>query len=422
MSKKLIDSKPTILVLTAFDTIGNQGGVSKVVREHEKMFIDSGYNYVMLFPTAKIKTNLLGCCINGRFIGLISENEIKEFITSNLICEIHIHHLLRMNIEAIEGIIRDNDINVKFFVHDFYSICPSISFVNSEGKFCGDDPVSEKKCHGCAFFEEAITHKEKIINFINTLRNRLVVVFPSDYANDVWQKAYGILDVKQMVIPHQMKVGTYNLNKKIKEPIEEIRIAYLGKCNTIKGFESWSSSIKKISNNRYSFFVFSEDQQKSSLWKNIYINVKKNEFDTIEKLRNNHIDVVVLNSILGETYSYTYFESYASNCFVITNQNSGNIARSVKQNGNGIVMDEPDELYSVLNNEEELRILLNKWKAIANGPDFLEPNKEFVRITSQSAISETCKGLILYRSFSVKRLILEFGYRVMRLAKKCNFI
>ena len=43
----------------------------------------------------------------------------------------------------------------------------------------------------------------------------------------------------------------------------------------------------------------------------------------LNALRQNNVDVAILWSLCKETYSYTYFECYAANVFVVTDENSG---------------------------------------------------------------------------------------------------
>ena len=76
----------------------------------------------------------------------------------------------------------------------------------------------------------------------------------------------------------------------------------------------------------------------------------------IKALRKNKIHIVVLFSCCPETYSYTYHEATAAGCYIVTNDESGNIAYMVDKNGNGIVLKNSTEsLYQFLKNEEKVR-------------------------------------------------------------------
>ena len=86
----------------------------------------------------------------------------------------------------------------------------------------------------------------------------------------------------------------------------------------------------------------------------IYAGVLNNRQDPmamLNALRQNNVDVAILWSLCKETYSYTYFECYAANVFVVTDENSGNIAFQVLKNGNGKVVGSATELLNLFDND-----------------------------------------------------------------------
>lgn len=193
-----------ILSFSCFDPIGNQGGVSKVIREHMRLFQDAGYCYALLFPIAKVKTKLWGNLINNEFQTLISTEDVCDRIAKEGgIVEIHLHHLMRMNLDDVTKIVDLCKVPVKFFVHDFYPCCPSINFMDCTGKYCGDSAVSEGKCRHCAMYKSASGHWERMEKFFQRLEDRLTVVAPSQYALSVWLKSFGEIKCHTKVMPLQ---------------------------------------------------------------------------------------------------------------------------------------------------------------------------------------------------------------------------
>ena len=73
------------------------------------------------------------------------------------------------------------------------------------------------------------------------------------------------------------------------------------------------------------------------------------------------IDLVLLWSIMPETFSYTLYESMAAGCFVITHKNSGNIAITIKQNNKGEIIDNEADLIALLtqNHDDLFRVILD---------------------------------------------------------------
>ena len=82
----------------------------------------------------------------------------------------------------------------------------------------------------------------------------------------------------------------------------------------------------------------------------------------IEHLREKRIAAVFLVGIVGETYSYTTYESNAANCYIFAMSTGGNIPYVVKKNGWGRVFSSEEELLREILDEEGLREKINDWK------------------------------------------------------------
>ena len=70
----------------------------------------------------------------------------------------------------------------------------------------------------------------------------------------------------------------------------------------------------------------------------------------VKALRECQIDIAFLWSIWPETYSFTLYEAFAANCFVVTNSMSGNIAEQIRNNSRGIVFNDEAEMRLFFNN------------------------------------------------------------------------
>ena len=101
-----------------------------------------------------------------------------------------------------------------------------------------------------------------------------------------------------------------------------------------------------------------------------------------DSLREEKMHVAVLWSLWPETYAYTYYEALAANCFVITNENSGNICAQVKARNNGTVV---RDLSDILCNESKLRKLVNDFRANDHiVPEELIENEDFLSLISDT--------------------------------------
>jgi glycosyltransferase involved in cell wall biosynthesis len=427
-----------ILAITCFDPIGNQGGVSKVVREHEKMFLASGYSYCALFPIAKIRAEYWGYTVDGEFRSLLRTNELIRQIAKNraltgnpkkasisnkvALKEIHIHHFMRIQIERLETLLAACDAPVKFFVHDFYAMCATVNFIDANGNYCGDAAASNEKCDDCAYYPNTRKHAEKVRRLFQSIGERLTVIAPSEYALSVWQNSFGDLGCKVKVVPHQFPEGIYADNNKVKSFGEPLNIAYVGGSYPHKGYSQWLTAIKRCieKKKKYQLFILGKTKDKIKRVTAVNVDVSKNPNDMICKLREYKIDVAVLNSIWGETYSYTYFESLAANAFIVTNKNSGNIANCVKAQRNGLVMENPNDLADLLDEEYFLRSAVAEFKVKSEAPLDLKPNNEITKICKTHKevnfipIAElTSNGI--FDNFTT--ILLGFGYRIARAIK-----
>ncbi len=421
-----------IFSFSCFDPIGNQGGVSKVIREHMQLFQDAGYRYALLFPVAKVKTKLWGNLINNKFQALISTGDICDQIAkADKTDEIHLHHLMRMRLDEVTKIVDQCKIPVKFFVHDFYCCCPSINFMDSTGKYCGDSAVSEEKCRHCALYESASRHREHMEKFFRMLEDRLTVVAPSQYALSAWLKSFGEIKCHTKVMPLQRAEGAYAGNSGIRKTGEPLRIAYVGSCMSIKGYAQWKTAVAacKIEKKNYQFYVFGDAKEKIDGVINISVNVGKVATDMVDKLRKYEIDVAIINSLCGETYSYTFHECLAANAYIVTNRFSGNVATKVFDNRNGTVLESPDDLTDFLICEETLRSCIMYFKKISSPPDKMVPNTDIVKMVSgtvktpEEVVCNTKRPEVISPQKILQRLYAKFmtvGYRIARYIKEVS--
>jgi len=105
----------------------------------------------------------------------------------------------------------------------------------------------------------------------------------------------------------------------------------------------------------------------------------------IHALRKNQIDIAFLWSIWPETYSFTLFEAFAANCFVLTNEMSGNIAVQVRASGRGRLFGDESEVFGMLKDvagvKEVLRshVSRNRSMGLSFNPKLIEESVEYMK-------------------------------------------
>jgi glycosyltransferase involved in cell wall biosynthesis len=163
-----------------------------------------------------------------------------------------------------------------------------------------------------------------------------------------------------------------------------LKIAFLGYQTNFKGYDVFNSLAESLLiRNKYLFYSFGNNP-KNNRFNNI-INIDlgfKREIDAqiTTILLNNTIDIVILWSLLPESYSYTLHEAYSAGIPVITNTISGNIYESVA-NGTiyGKVFFSDYELLQFLSDDYKVLNFINKNKPIIR---IMRHNSAFIKLIS----------------------------------------
>ena len=134
--------------------------------------------------------------------------------------------------------------------------------------------------------------------------------------------------------------------------LNKARVAFIGSRENYKGWKVFFELYNKNKGNpNFEWIYFGTDDVNIPNIKCVYVDNRQNPMAMLNALRQNSVDVAILWSLCKETYSYTYFECYAANVFVLTNKNSGNISFQVSKNGNGAVLESTAELFNLFENE-----------------------------------------------------------------------
>ncbi|MGG0720049.1 hypothetical protein ABE096_21080 [Robertmurraya massiliosenegalensis] len=292
--------------------------------------------------------------IEGEEIGLYS---IKDFIRElKKVKAIVIHSIASMDLKTIEYLIEKIDTqNILYYIHDFSCICSNIKLMYNNEYFCESYEKEWSKCFTCESFQ----YKTKIFEFHETLflNKKIQLIAPSESTKEIIQKSFNLTDDRIKVISHQKFSKVYKSSQFVNKPI---RIAYVGYKHKHKGWEVFKQLVEDYKG-RYEFYCFGASDE--ILDEVNYIDVsfiKDGERAMTNKLREYNIDISLLWSVWPETYSYTYYESFAAGTFVVTNILSGNIIDQVIKNGNGIALENYNQLKKFLDDEIELKEIILK--------------------------------------------------------------
>ena len=351
-----------VIIISREDYAYNLGGVNKVIIAQTNMFKSRQIASIFICPfhimKGRICKNQWLIRVDGELAFTGSSDQIIDYLSSlskhqYKMCGTILHHLKDVNIDDLSRILTRIKGKVYFYIHDYYSICPNGSgnLLNENGQLCKIAKLEEANCTSCLMYKKKSQEIKKVFEI---LRSRLTFIAPSDSCKKIWCGFYKEYQEQTVVIYHQKLA--------ICPPIEKanldipIRIAHIGKQSVIKGWEDFKLIVSKLAklNKYYSFFSLGEDREKIDNVKNVRVDFHEELNSMVEAIKRNGVRVVLLLSICPETYSYTYYESYAANTFILAYSISGNIADQIIKRGNGRVFVSSDEIISYLQDPNNL--------------------------------------------------------------------
>lgn len=389
-------------------------GISKFVLEQQQCVNKNSINYIFIYPILipqmlekfRALCKYWGVIVNGKEEGIFSTKEIKSISKNYDICNIYIQHFQRLREQELLDILDSFNKPIKYFLHDYYSVCEHYCLLDDDNKYCGEGPISEKKCSPrCDFAKYTLERHNLYVDFFKRYSEKLEVISPSKKAADVFRTYFP--DVSNIrIVPHQLFYG-----KNVNFPtIDDIKVAYVGYQAENKGYHVWKKLISDIGHNKYKFFHFGKSNEVLDGVKYISVDYKQN-YNMTTALKAEGINIVMLWSIWPETYSYTYYESFSANAFIITNKLSGNICDQVLINGNGIVLDDYFHLKELFSDKSRIIDYLKEfYQKKSYGPLKLEFNMPYIidiKSESSKLLNAKFKKALKSKTISIVYSIFE---------------
>lgn len=263
---------------------------------------------------------------------------------------IHIHHLMGLSILGVKCLINTIQAQkLRFFLHDYYTICPQFNLLKDDKVYCGGPPVDSKDCRECKWGEKRSSHFSMVKTILNSVKADFVI--PSRIAATIWSRSFPEHVNNIQVVPHQIS-RKINKNrticlKRLNDSDYRPKIAYVGYESVNKGCHTWWRVTSEMAvKGDYRFFHLGASSMSIPGVNNIPVSFLDEGADAMVKtLRKHQIDIAFLWSICPETYSFTLYEAFAAGCFVVTNSLSGNIAAQIKGSRRGIVFSDETEMF-----------------------------------------------------------------------------
>ena len=361
-----------VVIISHSDYLNSMGGTEKYIYEQIKTFKEKELiGAIQIFPHHKNffleeKVGLYGININENFLGYYQIDEILNFLIKNkqFLKKILIHHLMYWQFCNIEKLILGLGVAIKlvYYMHDFFSFTPSVYKIYTSYNFTQEQIYKVDEDYNIidnlSSEEDIVLWKNKF-NFILSRAEKVIV--PSNYLKKIAQSAFLNEKDKFISLGHLKLTKSGEVNRASET---KVRVAYLGYKSNLKGWNVWKTlySDKEL-DCRYKFFhIGSQANYATNVSCCAYSFIDDGINAAVKLLEANEIDIVILWSIVPESYSYTMYESIASGVPIITNSRSGNIATVVDGSNSeiGIVFNDETQLYDFLKDEERVKCLINK--------------------------------------------------------------
>ncbi|WP_018931027.1 hypothetical protein [Gracilibacillus lacisalsi] len=346
------NSNKTIISISRNNFLHFTGGTSKFITEQMEYFSGNNYNHIHLtwnrINVKKFRGIYIQVVKNGVELGMYKLNELLDKL-QKVKC-IVVHNLIGMELDIFTSIKKKlRNPPVFYYLHDFSCVCRNIKLMYNDNYFCESYRNNWNMCLSCKYK----TGRNKNYSFHSELfrDNNMYLIAPSNNTKQIITSAFNFDDDKISIIPHQ-KYNFIEKNRNVKN--KKLRIAYVGSKHKHKGWGTFKE-ICKAFNNSYDFYCLGNSDEIIEGVKYVEVSYLENgELAMTKKLKEFNIDIALLWSECPETYSYTYYESSAAGCLILTNTKSGNIHDQVMINNNGISLERKQDLYNLLTNKDEL--------------------------------------------------------------------
>lgn len=426
MSSELPNFKRYVVSFAFSNYKSSLGGMSKYIMANENALKELNVSYVYISSVKKMfKQNYLfqyfRLIVDGNYQGVFTLQHLKEYFemlykNKFSILEFHFHNILFTEIKHLQELVNFfPSAPILLIIHDYSTICCSFNLLTDKGCFCGPGLPPKEKCLSCKKYSLYKKNNLAIYNFLLKNKDRLKVLCPSDCAKKIRLQAYPSLQNKTFVLPEQKLDGLYVSAKKY-DSNAKIKIAYVGNYSQHKGCDVWKKMVNNNLADCYEFYEFCNNGSGSEKVKNVKVTFNPSNLNAmVDELRKEQIDCVLLWSTWPETYSYTLYESYSANCFILTNKNSGNICDFVEKKKIGKVFESEDELISFLSDKERFLSEYQKKKKCINGPLYLTDNNDYLR---ELCMGSECTENV-FSSKSSKKFIRDYiFYPIFMMLKK----
>ena len=345
------------------------GGLQLCVEHEEIQAAKEGFGYLQIHPwhalprlnhLAETPDTLVGLVLDGADVGVclmsnliatLQKLSMADLNQSEVSMVVTIHHMRGHNPEQLLELVHaSRNVECIFWLHDFFSICPSYTLQRNTLTFCGAPASTSNACELCVFGVERQSHSHRMATFFRSVA--VNVVSPSSVTADFWQARSGLKAASLKIVPHMALEFMPCSEQRSKAPDRPVTIAYLGAPVVHKGWSIFAELVSEFSGSRdYQFVAMTNEPTdlKSVKWVNVSV-TGESPTAMSDAVEQSDVDLVIHWPSWPETFSFTTFEALAGSAYVVTNTGSGNVAAAVLQTGRGVVLSDRARLLEYFRN------------------------------------------------------------------------
>jgi hypothetical protein len=280
--------------------------------------------------------------LNGTLIGNAAMAELEaalaQSVSGGRSVRLVVHHLLGHAPEALVALAQTARVReVIFWLHDFFTLCPSFTLQRNGLAFCGAPDARSNACNLCVYGPARPAHQARIAAFFGALP--VHVVAPSQVTADFWLGKAGLPVQGMTIVPHVVLEERPRTTSAPVDATAPVRVGYLGAPFTHKGWPVFLDLMHRRTGSGPQFLVFSDRRpgMGEDGWHQVRVSAEAPDA-MAQALARAGVDVVLHWASWPETFSFTTFEALSAGAFVLTNPVSGNVRAAVEATGRGAVL------------------------------------------------------------------------------------
>lgn len=301
------DTRPVALLLT----LALPGGVDRVVRKRCAILQRAGLRPVLLRPDkpdgrrCQVKVGD-GEELRDLYYDVPAELPLLADLIGRLnVVHIELHHFLDLDPEVVE-LVRGLDVRYDAYVHDYSWICPRLTLLSGDNRYCGEPPLAQcEACiedHGSSLPEDigVAELRERSAHWLGEARR---VIVPSRDTMQRMQRYFPDIRFRQRAWERPVRVAT-----KTPAPSETVRVAIIGAIGVHKGFEVLRACADDAAarNLPLDFVVlgYSADDDELLETGTAFVTGRYEEDELADLLRRERPQLVWFPSVLPETWCF----------------------------------------------------------------------------------------------------------------------